>query len=162
MVPSTRLSEQTLTESESQTAGAPVPVLVDILALDDLLRDRTATLRLPDPWRGPISVGRDTTALDPVQRDGAIGLPDRFLSGRHFVLERGPAGAILRDEGSKNGTFVNGERATLQPLRDGDLIQAGHSLLCYREVPAAAASLSSRRAATTTFAPSAASVWAIA
>lgn len=62
-------------------------------------------------------------------------LPDRFLSGAHAeVVARGP-GHALRDLGSRNGTFVNGTRITERPLEDGDLIEVGHTLLCYRTVP---------------------------
>jgi pSer/pThr/pTyr-binding forkhead associated (FHA) protein len=41
-----------------------------------------------------------------------------------------PAGVAISDDQSKNGTFVNGTRLTFSmPLRDGDFVQMGHTLL---------------------------------
>jgi len=40
--------------------------------------------------------------------------------------------ASIRDLGSTNGTFVNGERITSQRLADGDSINVGRTALTYR------------------------------
>jgi predicted component of type VI protein secretion system len=65
---------------------------------------------------------------------------DRRLSRLHAVLERYPAGWCVRDLGSRNGTFVNGERLWRdRALRDGDEIRAGSSRLVYRAGRAAPA-----------------------
>jgi len=49
---------------------------------------------------------------------------ERQISRYHARLEQDDVGYLLRDLGSKNGTFVNGERVRGQPyrLRDGDEI----------------------------------------
>ncbi len=52
-------------------------------------------------------------------------LPERQVSRQHAVIERDNGGYVLRDLGSKNGTYVNGQRVRGEPhrLRDGDEIQ---------------------------------------
>jgi hypothetical protein len=63
--------------------------------------------------------------------DCDIVLPKRQISRQHAQIERDDSGYLLRDLGSKNGTFVNGEEVRDKPyrLRDGDEIQLA---LCVR------------------------------
>lgn len=53
-------------------------------------------------------------------------LEDQSVSRRHAVLNHGPAGFVVRDDGSKNGTLVNGRRAK-EPVNigHGDVIRVG-------------------------------------
>ena len=51
---------------------------------------------------------------------------DSYLSSQHFAIENDGAGSRVRDLGSSNGTFLNGERVTLEgALAEGDSITAG-------------------------------------
>ena len=51
---------------------------------------------------------------------------DLDVSSRHVSITRGPEGFILKDLGSKNGTFINGTRVTADVhLKDGDVIGFG-------------------------------------
>lgn len=50
---------------------------------------------------------------------------DNTVSRRHARILRQGDGWVIRDEGSSNGTWVNGVRVTEQPLRPGDEIQIG-------------------------------------
>src|SRR5262249_39639224 len=43
----------------------------------------------------------------------------------HWTLVHVPCGFMLRDFQTEAGTFVNGERVTLCPLREGDVVPAG-------------------------------------
>jgi sulfur carrier protein ThiS len=57
------------------------------------------------------------------------------VSARHATVRIEPIGVVLEDEGSLNGTFVNGERIEQRLLEEGDRIQIGPHLLLF--VPAA-------------------------
>jgi DNA-binding NtrC family response regulator len=47
------------------------------------------------------------------------------VSRVHAALQASDAGLRIRDMGSRNGTFVNGERVTEAPLRGGDVVRIG-------------------------------------
>jgi pSer/pThr/pTyr-binding forkhead associated (FHA) protein len=53
------------------------------------------------------------------------------VSARHATLRVEPIGVVLEDEGSLNGTFVNGERIEQRLLEDGDRVQVGPHLLIF-------------------------------
>jgi predicted component of type VI protein secretion system len=54
-------------------------------------------------------------------------LGDTSVSRMHAVLEHHPAGWIIRDLDSRNGTLVNQKRLVVErPLRSGDEIQFGN------------------------------------
>jgi EAL domain-containing protein (putative c-di-GMP-specific phosphodiesterase class I) len=64
----------------------------------------------------PFRVGRSPEA--------ALSLPIPAVSWSHAELFAGPAGLVLRDLGSTNGTWVNGERLRAEaPLAGGDRVQ---------------------------------------
>lgn len=75
---------------------------------------------------GTIVVGRDP-ACD-ISEDG-----DSLLSRRHSEFVAGPDGVIVRDLGSRNGTFVNGVKIAEGPIRPGDVVHIGHLRLRYVE-----------------------------
>jgi len=62
--------------------------------------------------------------------DCDVVLPDRQVSRQHAGIERDDGGYLLHDLGSKNGTFVNGEKVEGEPhrLHDGDEIQIALSV----------------------------------
>jgi serine/threonine-protein kinase len=67
-----------------------------------------------------------------IGRDAAAHLylpEDKFFSRNHCLLEIAPPRCFLRDLGSTNGTFVNGQRVTEAFLRSGDRIQGGQTVL---------------------------------
>jgi hypothetical protein len=85
--------------------GDRYPLLAAITVLG---RDNTADIILDDP-----GISRQHTEIR-VTSDGP-----------HLV-------ASIRDLGSTNGTFVNGERITSQHLADGDRVNVGRTTLTYR------------------------------
>ncbi len=58
-------------------------------------------------------------------------LDDITVSRRHAVIERDDDEWRVRDAGSLNGTYVNGERIETAPLAEGDEIQVGRYLLSF-------------------------------
>lgn len=79
--------------------------------------------RKGEAWNldGELLVGRE------LQGDHVISFPDdaRDISTEHAVFKRVKHGFWVYDKGSKNGTFVNGERVERAELKDGDRILIG-------------------------------------
>ena len=79
---------------------------------------------------GPLtSVGRHP--------DNTLRLGDREVSKEHAVLVVEERNVLVRDLGSSNGTFVNGQRVNEQQLRDGDEVVFGSSRFLFRAGSAA-------------------------
>jgi DNA-binding NtrC family response regulator len=62
-----------------------------------------------------------------------LALPDGWMSSRHALLASGPSGWTIRDDGSKNGIFLNGAAVTEAALADGDLVEAGSTCFLFRD-----------------------------
>lgn len=109
-------------------------------------------LRIGDPWTGSfvtITYQRFARTIAPasqqaprcplgaaevwIGREGcALTLSSLLVSRRHaLVRARAEGGHEVRDEGSANGTFVNGERVLARALARGDVIQVGPFKLVY-------------------------------
>jgi adenylate cyclase len=79
--------------------------------------------------------GRQAIELSPHQGIGrhpnnAIQVLDAIVSKEHCILERHGAQIVLRDLGSMNGTYINGERVSgMRALRHGDEIRMGNTVL---------------------------------
>jgi ABC-type multidrug transport system ATPase subunit len=75
-----------------------------------------------DPNDPQITIGRESADII---------LENPQVSRQHAVIERSDGRHLLRDVGSANGTFVNGQRITQHALRPGDVIQIGAFKLVY-------------------------------
>jgi DNA-binding CsgD family transcriptional regulator len=85
----------------------------------------------PGPELVPLGGDKVTVGKDP-ENDLVIAA-DGTVSRLHAVFERIGTGWVLRDLGSRNGTFVNGERLySERVLRPGDEIRLGQTRLVYR------------------------------
>ena len=86
---------------------------------------------LAGPYKGRIfTFTQHDTFLIGRTSDAHLCLPDdRFFSRHHCLLEIDPPRCFLRDLGSTNGTFVNGQRVSETFLKHGDQIQGGASVL---------------------------------
>jgi hypothetical protein len=71
----------------------------------------------------PVSVGRDAS--------NTLTLHDTSVSRRHAVVVGQGGGWVLTDQGSANGTTVNGTRVASCALRHGDQIRIGDATLLF-------------------------------
>lgn len=98
----------------------------------DALRAGTALLIV---LRGPNTGAR--FLLDDAEVSSGRGpssdifLDDVTVSRKHAVFSRGEDGFTVRDVGSLNGTYVNGERIDAVLLRTGDEVQIGKFRLVF-------------------------------
>lgn len=71
-----------------------------------------------------ISIGRS--------EDNDLALPDPFSSGHHAVISPADGGYVVRDNGSKNGTFLNGKKVQGEiELKRGDEILVGSTRIIF-------------------------------
>ena len=63
--------------------------------------------------------------------DCDVFLDDVTVSRKHAVIRHIDGGYVIRDEGSLNGTYVNNERITSQPLHSGDEVFIGKFRLLF-------------------------------
>ncbi len=76
---------------------------------------------------GELVVGRTAPA--------DLEIADAKVSRRHCCVKPSGIGWIVQDLGSSNGTRVNGKAVKTQPLRAGDKIEVGLTVLVYELDP---------------------------
>jgi hypothetical protein len=87
--------------------------------------------------RGPqgtrlVELTNDRSSLGRAMTNDVVVLLDTSVSRLHAVIERYPTGFCVRDLGSSNGTFVNGEPVRGETrLRTGDELRLGNSRLTF-------------------------------
>ncbi len=82
-----------------------------------------------------VTVGRgDARSVEPASGAArlALRIPDRKVSVLHARLTRLGHRWMVEDQGSTNGTSVNGRKVTDHILADGDLVQVGQTILLVR------------------------------
>jgi len=90
-----------------------------------LLRLRSGEQRLITSSKRVITIGR--------LPQNEIHIDDPLVSRRHAEIFRDETGYSLRDLGSRNGTFLNGEPVTAPVrLKPGDAINAGNCLIVFQ------------------------------
>ena len=65
------------------------------------------------------------TQQAPCSDDSDVFLDDVTVSRHHAEFLHGSSGWVMRDKGSLNGTYVNGERTDEARLNNGDKVQIG-------------------------------------
>jgi len=87
--------------------------------------------------RGPqgtrlVELVNERSSLGRASTNDVVVLLDATVSRLHAVIERYPTGFCVRDLGSANGTFVNGEPVRGETrLRTGDELRLGNSRLTF-------------------------------
>jgi DNA-binding NtrC family response regulator len=115
-------------------ANQPNTWLFHVFWCDDPSAPLRSACQLDDCDAVMLGRGEPSTTL---RRDGSrrllqLAFPDPWMSTQHARIERGLGGFWLRDEQSKNGVRVNGERTENALLVDGDWIEVGHTFLRFR------------------------------
>jgi sigma-54 dependent transcriptional regulator, acetoin dehydrogenase operon transcriptional activator AcoR len=91
------------------------------------------------PAAGELRLGRGTGGVSRAVADGRVAIQvqtddDRMSTAHASVVQR--AGRwVLVDDGSKNGSYVNGARVAQRALDDGDLLAIGATMFVYRSGP---------------------------
>jgi pSer/pThr/pTyr-binding forkhead associated (FHA) protein len=113
----------------SPAGVAPLPGASPVAAATASTAGTPRLVGLNGPYAGPVFAldKPETTAGRAADRDIPLA-SDTSVSRRHARLRRGTAGVEIQDEGSSNGTFVNGARISHQSLRPGDEVKIGASL----------------------------------
>lgn len=125
--------DQTFTDAPG--AGTPLarpePYLVVALECD-----RPASGASRHALRGvdEVTIGRgDDRGATREGKRLAITVPDGWMSGAHARLTRAAGGWRVEDLGSRNGTRVGGKAVAHLVLADGDVVEAGHTMMIFRE-----------------------------
>ena len=95
-----------------------------------MLAQAEATLSIMNGERAGQTLALDADLTIGRADANALVLHDANVSRHHAVLSPGPDGTVeLRDLGSANGSFVNGERVEQTTLRGGEQLQFGDTVL---------------------------------
>lgn len=95
-------------------------------------------IQAPDGAAREFVLGIDTVTVGKTP-DNQIVLVDGAISRRHASFEWRGGNYLLRDLGSLNGVFVNGQRVSAQghTLKDGDTVSLGRTKITFQQVPLA-------------------------
>jgi DNA-binding CsgD family transcriptional regulator len=81
---------------------------------------------------GIVTISKDRVTLGRTAEADVTLTSDTSVSRLHSAIERYPGGWVIRDLGSTNGTFLNGERlANDRPLKSGDEIRLGSCVFVF-------------------------------
>jgi hypothetical protein len=119
-----------------RSSRPPAPTVADEVEDDDLsgatrILARPRLVEMDNGSAGrehPLALGRTSIGR---ASDNLVHLLDEAVSRHHAEVVPSPAGYVLRDLGSENGIFVNGERTPEHILSEGDIIQIGARTLVF-------------------------------
>ncbi|MEN6642669.1 MAG: FHA domain-containing protein [Armatimonadia bacterium] len=140
-----RRAPQVAAVAAPSVAAAPQPTLVPppaaavpgaLPAFEPAPARTRAYLLVQDAGESSLSQGQtvELTAAVTIGRaeDNGVVVKDKFCSGHHALIFLQGGQRLLRDRGSTNGTFHNGERVTTDvALREGDRVGIGTAVFEY-------------------------------
>lgn len=91
-------------------------------------------IRNADEYDGPIAITRELTTIGRDRHHASLVFDHETVGRYHARLLFSGGQFWIYDEGTPNGTVVNGQRIALEPqaLQDGDLVQLGRVRLRFR------------------------------
>jgi hypothetical protein len=111
-------AEEPVAEEGAPASAAPAPAFSDSFSINLACLTLEDAVRTSFPLFGErATIGRET--------DNQVIIADKSVSGSHAVITRTTSGYELEDLGSRNGTFVNGEKIEKKLLQDQDMIRFG-------------------------------------
>jgi DNA-binding NtrC family response regulator len=119
-----RDSEGSTRRAVRSGAGAQPSRVRQLVVVAAERRENLRTITL----RASVVLGRKPTG------ERTLRIDDDEASRNHAVVEEIDGAWTLRDEGSRNGTFVDGKRAASAALRNGSVIRIGHALVVFVDV----------------------------
>jgi ABC transport system ATP-binding/permease protein len=81
----------------------------------------------PPPQRQAVDIASGSAVRIGRTPDNHVVVSDVLASRHHAQMISSPAGLVIEDLRSVNGTYVNGRRITRQSLTDGDVVTIGNS-----------------------------------
>ena len=123
-------------EESSSPGGAPVPLgalLVRLVTAEDL--GAPSSRHRLDACDEVVFSRAEANGGQIRDRTLSIAVDDRYVSGRHLRIYRDGARWSALDEGSTNGTFVDGRRigrGEASVLADEALLEVGHTFFLFR------------------------------
>ncbi|MBL8060736.1 MAG: FHA domain-containing protein [Chthonomonas sp.] len=124
-----QIPEDQPVDPDPPAAPAPAPAPVEQIILDNSAPAPAPVHSISEPTlvgpAGRLEIPEGTSLLTREESDGLY-IASTTVSRKHAELIRNQNLIILRDLGSTNGTFVNGERITADTtLKNGDRVQFG-------------------------------------
>jgi DNA-binding winged helix-turn-helix (wHTH) protein len=134
---SLQLGGETASRGEEAVGGTVRPHLFAALHCDDVAlggaRYDLSAVDEVEIGRGPERAA--TRVTDAITRRLELRIPGEAASRRHARLVRAQQSFVLVDAGSKNGTFVGGQRVESHVLADGDVFECGRTYFLYARLP---------------------------
>ncbi len=120
-------------DADALEREAPRPHLFLVL---ECHRPTAAGVRIALDHVSEVTIGRGAERrIEAAAGRVSIALDDPWLSTGHARLARKLTTWTLEDAGSKNGSLVNGQRATTALLHDGDLLELGRTFFLFDSAP---------------------------
>ncbi len=82
------------------------------------------------PRHCPLEAERTTLGR---AEEADIRIESASVSGLHLLLLRQGAEVVVEDQGSRNGTFLNGLQVKKATLKEGDSLMAGDAIFLFHE-----------------------------
>ncbi|APR86547.1 Hydrogenase-4 transcriptional activator [Minicystis rosea] len=132
------MDHSTLSVTEEPSGLSDRPVAPHLFLVLEAHRPLASPARFRLDGLDEITLGRGRARAFEQSRRGpvqslSIRVDDPWMSTRHARIHRILRRWVIEDEGSKNGCLVNGVARPQAELADGDIVEIGHTMFCFRE-----------------------------